>query len=302
MRRFPLQLRWFDDALYVVGADVAAARAIGLRLVSVGNTEIKEAAEMMGVYLPYGNRWDKREHEAALLVISDLLHASGILDSRDSGRFTFMKSDGSKLTLDLMPSIWIEWVPRSATPLYLKSPDVYFWMKHLEETRILWIRINICTNAEDFAEFTRDAMALIDHELVDTIVIDWRGNSGGNSLAFRPMLEGLKKRVKTSNLRLYGVIDHGTYSSALINALNFKRELPATLLGEPTGDKIGDQGEVRSFVLPNSKLTIQYTARFFDFAGADMEALMPDILISPGLNDILKGLDPVYEAIISGKL
>ena len=98
------------------------------------------------------------------------------------------------------------------------------------------------------------------------------------------------------------MIDQGTYSSALLNALQFKSELPVTLLGEPTGDKPGDQGEVQSFILPNSKLTVQYTARFFNLSEEEREALMPDILLSADLDDCLSGRDPVYEAIISGKL
>ncbi|MBN2320758.1 MAG: hypothetical protein JXR49_16890 [Acidobacteria bacterium] len=302
MKRFPLQLRWFGNELYVVGTDATATRALGLRLVSVGTTELKEAAERVSVYLPHGNRWDKLEHEAALVVVSDLLHASGILDDRNRGRFTFMKSDGDTLTLDLKASLWIEWVSDVPTPLYRKSPDEYFWMKHLEDTSILWIRINICADAEDFDEFTKDAMALIDYGLVDTIVIDWRGNSGGNSLVFRPMHEGLRKRAKEKRLRLYGVIDHGTYSSALMNALQFKLELPATLLGEPTGDDPGNQSDVQSFVLPNSKLTVQYSTSFFDPNEGGKDALMPDILLSPSLDDCLSGRDPIYEAIVSGKL
>lgn len=302
MKRFPLQLRWFDDELYVVGANASASRALGQRLVSVGTTAVDEAAERVSVYLPHGNRWDRQEHEAALLAVSDLLHASGILDNRNRGRFTFMKSDGGTFTIELTASLWTEWISDAPPPLYRRSPEDYFWMKHLDDTDILWIRINICAGLDDFAEFTKDTMALIDHGLVDTIVMDWRGNSGGNSLVFQPMQEGLRKRTKEKGLRLYGVIDHGTYASALVNALHFKRELSATLLGEPTGDRPGNQGEVQSFVLPNSKLTVQYSTRYFTLDSEEKEALMPDILLSPTLEDCLSGRDPVYEAIISGKL
>ncbi len=301
MERFPLQLHWFDNELYVVGADATAARAIGLRLVFIGTTETKEAAERISVYLPHGNLWDKLEHESALLVVSDLLHASGILEDRNRGRFTFMGKDGGTFTLDLTASLWTEWVSDRPIPMYRQSPDEYFWMKHLEGTRILWIKINACTQTEDFEELTSDAMALIDHDLVNTIVVDWRGNSGGNSLVFQPMHAGLQKRVKDKNLRIYGVIDQGTYSSALINALQFKRELPVTFLGEPTGDNPGNLGEVSSFTLPNSKLAVQYSTRLMDLNDNGKDTLMPDILISPSLADLLSGRDPVYEAIISGK-
>jgi len=302
MKRYPLQLRWFEDELYVVGADTVASRALGQRLVSIGTTEIQEAAERVGVYLPNGNRWGRKENEASLLVVSDLLHASEILDDRDRGRFTFMKKDGETFTLDLTASLWIEWRLDNPPPLYRRFPDEYFWMKHLEDTSILWIKINVCTDVEDFADLTQDTMALIDHGLVDTIVVDWRGNSGGNSLMFRQMHEGLQKRVKEKDLRLYGIIGQDTYSSAMLNALQFKRELPVTLLGEPTGDKPGDQGEVQSFVLPNSKITVQYSRRYFNLPEKDKEALMPDIFLSPSLEDCLSGRDPVYAAILSGKL
>ena len=145
-------------------------------------------------------------------------------------------------------------------------------------------------------------MATVEYGLINTIVIDWRGNSGGNSLVFRPMEEGLQKRSEEKRLRLFGIIDHGTYSSALINALQFKRDLRATLLGEPTGDNPGNQSEVQSFVLPYSKLTVQYSTRFFDLNEGEKEALTPDILLSPSLQDYLSGIDPIYEAIVSGKL
>jgi hypothetical protein len=59
---------------------------------------------------------------------------------------------------------------------------------------------------------------------------------------------------------------------------------------------------VQSFVLPNSKITVQYSTRYFNLPEKDKEALMPDILLSPSLEDCLSGRDPVYAAILSGKL
>jgi hypothetical protein len=301
MERFPIELRWFEDGLYVIGAGRNAARTIGRRLAAIGDTPVEKAAELVSVYLPHANSWDKQNHEASLLVMADLLHASGILTNRTKGRFTFMENDGTRFSLDLTPSLWTQWQPpQNPPPLYRQEHDENFWMRHLENRQLLWIKINSCTNAEGFAEFTNNAMKLIDENPIGTVVIDWRNNSGGNSAVFWPMQKGLSARTVNKGLILYGVINHGTYSSATLNAFSFRRQLPVTLYGEPTSDRPGDFGEVKTFQLPNSRLAIQYSTRVSERVEGDPDALMPDVLIRESAADYLAGRDPVFNAIESG--
>ena len=86
-----------------------------------------------------------------------------------------------------------------------------------------------------------------------------------------------------------------------MNALALKRRLPVTLLGEPTGDRLNDYGEVRAFSLPNSKIEVQHSTRYFKLADGDPEALMPDVHIGLSSADYFAGRDPAFDQVVSGR-
>lgn len=87
-----------------------------------------------------------------------------------------------------------------------------------------------------------------------------------------------------------------------MNAIELQANTPVKLIGEPTGQKPNGFGEVREFLLPNSKMRINYATRFWKLLESDPEALMPDIRIEPNYADFSDGRDPIFEAIVSGKL
>jgi hypothetical protein len=56
---------------------------------------------------------------------------------------------------------------------------------------------------------------------------------------------------------------------------------------------------VKQLVLPNSKLVIQYTTKFFGQKEVAASALQPDIPAPRTLADALAGRDPALEAAIA---
>lgn len=82
--------------------------------------------------------------------------------------------------------------------------------------------------------------------------------------------------------------------------MDFKDELHAILVGEPTGGKPNGFGEVKQATLPNSNLAIYYPVKsFHPISDADPESIMPDIPVRLTLEDFLAGHDPVLEAALS---
>jgi hypothetical protein len=78
-----------------------------------------------------------------------------------------------------------------------------------------------------------------------------------------------------------------------------RRELNATLVGEPTGEKLNSYGEVRHLKLPNSGLSIQYSTELFRMQkDGDADALNPDIPAPYTLADLLAARDPALEAAL----
>ena len=82
--------------------------------------------------------------------------------------------------------------------------------------------------------------------------------------------------------------------------MDFKDELQAILVGEPTGGKPNQFGEVKRALLPNSNLAVYYPVKYFHpISDADPESVVPDFPLSLKLEDFLAGRDPVLEKAIS---
>jgi hypothetical protein len=65
----------------------------------------------------------------------------------------------------------------------------------------------------------------------------------------------------------------------------------------PPEDPINEYDNERTFTLPQSDITIQYTQRIVNVTG-DPEGT-PDIVISPTLHQVLAGNDPLLAAALS---
>jgi len=75
---------------------------------------------------------------------------------------------------------------------------------------------------------------------------------------------------------------------------DLKQHANAVLYGEPTGAKPSHFGDIRNFNLPNSKLNIVYSTKYFDL-GTNSDTLMLDVEVVTDIDSYLKGIDPVVE-------
>jgi C-terminal processing protease CtpA/Prc len=142
----------------------------------------------------------------------------------------------------------------------------------------------------------------IDKHPIKRVVVDLRWNGGGDSRVISPLKKALAARPKLAG-HVYVLIGPNTFSSALDNAMEWKRELRATLVGEPTGGKPGGYyGEVKKLTLPNSKLVVRYTSKYFGGPpDQDASSLTPDIAAPLTLGDLISGRDPALGAAITAK-
>ncbi len=88
---------------------------------------------------------------------------------------------------------------------------------------------------------------------------------------------------------MYVLIGEGTFSSAILNAIELKTRLDATLVGRPTGGSVSHYGELESGTLPSSGLGYTWSSKYFDngFEGP----LLPDITVALSLDDYIQGID-----------
>ena len=150
-----------------------------------------------------------------------------------------------------------------------------------------------------FQAFTDQVLGILDSRPVDKLVFDLRHNGGGNSALARSLISGITTRLSVSRSgHLFVVVGRETFSSAILNTLEFMDRSHALLVGEATGGKPNHYGEVKFFLLPNSMIPIQYSTKYFASYPEDLPSIYPDIDVQASFRDLLSCRDPVLEAIL----
>ena len=302
----PLRFYWYTDGLAVDAASQEYADALGARVVKIGDDTPEQLLAKFAPYINYENdswlrfRVTQYLREEAVLRHFELIGPDGrvAITLEKPGQLPFTVSVG---LADSMPTlIGLARGLHLPTPLYWSHPKQYYWYQYMEDSQTLYIQYTQCENDPklSFKDFTEQVLAEADAHPVKRVVIDLRFNGGGKSWVIDPLMSGLASRAKSIG-HPYVLIGPGTFSSALLNAIDLHEKLKATLVGEPTGGSLNIYGEVGYFVLPNSKIVINYTTKYFEKKNAAPTALKPDILAPHTLVDDLAGRDAALEAAIA---
>lgn len=182
---------------------------------------------------------------------------------------------------------------------YQTTDNIYYlqynrcWSKELE------LRYGNAQNAEkmpSFKDFEEKVFQTLDKNSIDKIVFDIRFNGGGNSSQGTEFIEKFAKLLeKNKNTKIYVILGRNTFSSAILNAMDFKRMTNAIFIGEETSGKPNHFGEVKSFQLPGSGIRVNYSTKYFKRTDENVSTISPDIKLEPGFSDFVSGIDPAYE-------
>jgi len=302
--RLPVELTRLADGLYVTAVPPEQVSLLGARVVAFGERGVAEmegeAAQLVG-----------HENEAWLRVrLPDLLTTAEVVQflAHEPDRVPLWVdlASGGRVAVSLDPVARTPALVNFATatgasvPLYRQRVGENYWMTALDGTRTLYVQYNRCQNGpESFSAFADRVFRQLDGGAFDRLVVDVRNNSGGDSQVDDPLFAGLERRPawRTPG-RLFGLIGGETFSSGLWTADDLRKQ-GATLVGSPTGGKPNSYGNVRTFLLSNSRLEVSYSTRFFTLApGADPPSLEPAVPVEVTIDDLRTGRDPVLEVAL----
>lgn len=300
--QYPITLQWFDDGIHVVAAAAPYASLLGTVLTAIGDTPADAAYRRVSTVVAHENDAWLQDQVPRFLVDATVLHGLGILaPGRDD--FTFRTLDGRLRRVTLVAGsagVPVAQMPvRAKLPLYAERPDEPFWYTYLGPSRTLYVRYLQCMDPVAFAQLTKEVFAIAASQPVQRLVVDLRGNGGGNSSVFAPFLEALRTSPLNRPDRLFVLFDQGTFSSALLNALQLADATRATTLGQPTGEKPNSYGEIDSFTLRYSQISITYATKYFQMVSGDPAALYPSITIDTSYAAYAAGKDPVMDAVLN---
>lgn len=96
------------------------------------------------------------------------------------------------------------------------------------------------------------------------------------------------------------MIGKETFSSGVMSAIDFLDNTKATFYGESTGGNVNGYGDIKTLILPNSKLQVSYSTKYFQQSDKFKEGFVPDIKINQTFDDYKQGIDDVNGAIRAG--
>lgn len=308
-RVYPLSLAWFPDGLYVVAARQQDRDAVGKRIVRIGQMSTEQALAAVAPLVSHENNQWLLAQSPGYLVTAEVLHDAGVEGDADHGHF-LLDANGKQSLLDLdavAPSSVGQLVSApnlsgDALPLYRRQPAKAYWFQYLPGQQTAYVQYNRAVDdpALPFATFSDQVFAYVDSHPVARFVVDLRNNVGGDSRVIQPLINALAARpALAARGCLFVIVGRNTFSSGLLAATDLKKAASPLLFGEPTGGKPDSYGDVLTFALPNSGLSVTYSTKYFKTQDQDTPSLDPDVNVSISAADFFAGRDPVLEAVLA---
>jgi tetratricopeptide (TPR) repeat protein len=273
---YPITLYSFTDGLFIKSAHAQYVDAIGGRVTKIGNDPVGLALQKMREVIPCENEQHFRSNLQYYFRLPEILHALKITETAQAVVLTYSK-DGKEKHITIkaeeppvdfwhgerqLPDGWIDAYPgfhSPRAPLWLKEPNKLRYDEYLAEPKIYYVRHSAVVDepGETMAAYFKRVFDFIDSHDVDKFVLDIRSNPGGNNYLNKPVITGIVQAKKINRYGHLFVITGATTFSAAQNLSNeLEKYTEAIFVGEPTGENVNFWGDVKTEILPNSKLGV----------------------------------------------
>jgi hypothetical protein len=300
--KYPIRFERFDDGLVVTATDEANKKLLLSKVIRIGDKTLAEAEKIVSSVIISGNIPYFNIAEASYLASPDLLYALNLSASPNDVNLELLSPDGETLNVKLdaiqkSKQVEMVYAPVYGNLLANTKKDNYWYAM---EKGNLYFNYNKCQDdpKKPFEAFNDSLFKEVEKQKPNRIIIDLRMNSGGNSAVLIPFIEKIKNSNLNKKGKIFVLIGRATFSSAIMNAIELKKETKAILVGETTAGTINHYGEVRAFNLPNTKLQVNYSTQYWENWKGHDGPLVPEVKISKNLSDLLKGNDKVLNYVM----
>jgi hypothetical protein len=312
----PLHLYWFSDGLFILHSTPGNAEILGHQILSINGFPIQTVIDSVNTLITVDNRSIVKSEVPKILPLLQVLEFFGFVNT-EPVELTLKNGQGIVREYRIKPAELIRehrvsYKPDSLALCY-RNERFLFVDHYLSTDKIYYLQYNKCWSRElelqygnpanagklpSFKEFEERVYRTLESVTVDKIVFDLRFNGGGNSQQGTDFIERLAKYLQShQDKKVYVIIGRNTFSSAVLNAMDFKRLLNTTFVGEETGGKPNHFGETKRLVLPSSGVPVIYSTKYFKRVDQDLKTISPDIGQEASSLDFTRGIDPAYEWI-----
>lgn len=306
---FHFDAQQFGGGLYLLAVPPQDRALLGAQLLAMDGHPIAQVLARAGTVIDAANPQLQSNSETGILDDGAILHALGITRSDDSAVLTVRTRAGLRETIRLTatgtglliwPRILAEQPGLAHAPLALYEQHATrpYWMRVLAARHTVYLKYNQCLAGGGFGRLANRALALLLAHPDYRLIIDLRDNGGGDSFPLQLWLyDAVRAYPQLSAAgRLIVLVNQFTDSSGTSDAQALK-DAGATLIGQPPADPRQRWGDIQTFPLPTSGLTVEYTTHQVFPSG--QAAGLPDIVVAPTLAQTLAGDDPVLTAALT---
>lgn len=308
---FPINLYCFKEGIYAINTLPEYKEILNCKLTKINGKDIDDIEKETSKIISHENKAQLKNRIPKVLTNPSMLHGLKIINSTEKATFTFQNAENKTFDVDIKSVKTNKNLAKKLKshnrdkdmPLYMQNQDKNYWFKYLKSEKTMYFKYNSCMEMKEkpFKDFSKELLKSIDKNNPEKLIIDLRDNGGGRSPILDPFIKQIKKRNINNKNKLFVILGRRTFSSAILNAITLKNETKATFVGEPTGGKPNHYGEVRDFKLPNTKMIISYSKKYFETSKEDTPSFMPDKIIEPSIYEFKDNKDIILESIYNYK-
>lgn len=289
-RRFiPLKFYYFNDGVYIINSTKDYENLLFKKVIAIEDMQIENVLEELYNIISFENNYFFKAQSMKYLQIVEVLYGLLIVDDMNRIKITLDNGEHEILPVSIENLIYTN----DKLPLYAKNSSENLWFTYLDNEE-LYIKYNSCRENESDSIHNKieKIILFIKDNNIKKVTVDLRNNLGGDSTLFQPFIDYIKENKDINNKEILKVIiGRETFSSALLNAYNFKNNTNAKIVGEPSGGVPNCYGEILRITLPNSKLVVTYSTKYFKLIEDDLiDALYPDEIALETIEDYIKNI------------
>jgi hypothetical protein len=314
-RILPLECYWFRDGIYFLECEKAYEALLGKRLKAINQVPIDEVLDSLSTLLVTGNPMVLKNQLPRMITWFQLLEYFGFAGGNELSIEAEAPSGETVSQVIHLPVELGEMVSvhPSNPPLGWQDQNSFFRASYLEQEKLYYIQYNRCWSREaeedygsgasalfmpSFREFEKQVYPALKKKEIRKLVFDLRFNNGGHPAQGTEFIRKIYKSLPRDHGEIFVLVGRATNAAAIINAVDFMKTADVILVGEETSGRPNHFGEVKRFVLPESRLIVSYPTRYFSLLEMDPRSIRPDLETPMEFKDYVSGIDPAMELII----
>lgn len=319
--KYQLGLWWFGKNLKVLSIEKEYKDILGYNLTAINNIPIEQVMDKVNSLISHENEQWLKYNNPNYVVMPEVLRFLGIVKDKNA-EFTFCDDKGVVKKLNLSPKTYKKEDLINSKDLITEESvikgnnsnaiDNLYWYKYIPKDKIMYFQYNECIDRDvaknygikdyekypEFSKFGDELIKEINEKNIDKLIIDLRYNSGGNSMLMSDFAVKLSKIEKLKGKgKVFAIISRETFSSGVMACMDLKNENNAIFFGEPTGGNVNGYGDIKMITMPNSKIEVSYSTKYFELSSDYKNEFTPDVTIEQSYDNFMKGIDDAYEAI-----